>query len=65
METIIQCERCPASYVGETERISRQRLAEHRRPSYSGICMHSPHTTMWTGTVSKFWINLTIGLREE
>ena len=31
----IQCEECPASYIGETERSLKTRFNEHRRPSSS------------------------------
>ena len=48
----IQCEGCPASHVGETERILGQRLAEHRRPSCtaSRVVLHAQsthHTVDW------------------
>ena len=29
----ISCEKCPATYIGETERSLKQRFLEHRRPS--------------------------------
>ena len=48
----IQCEGCPASYVGETERILGQRLSEHRRPccTTSPVVLHAQsthHTVDW------------------
>ena len=51
----IQCGGCPASYVGETERILGQRLAEHRPPpppscTTSPVVLHAQsthHTVDW------------------
>ena len=43
MVYFIKCEGYPASYVGETERILGQRLAEHRRPT-SPVVLHAQST---------------------